>query len=358
MNASRSIEPDRRRRLVLLVLLGGGLLAAALLPYYIGSPFWVLVATDICIFAVLGLSYNLLIGQVGLFSLGHAVFFGASSYAVANLVTNGTPLPIAIVGGVVASTLMALVIAVGTVHVSGIYFGIVTLAIAQAFYTGAGQNLFGLTGGENGLYIQGIPEFLNVNVNVSGLYWVALSVLVAVVFAVGILRRSTPGRIWVAIRENSVRAESLGINLRVQRVLVFTIAGGIAGLAGALNAILLQIASPDQLGITIVVQSLLIVIIGGPGSYLGPLLGAVVVRLSGPLLDELAQQDWVQALPNTAEHIVTSHDLVLGVLYIGLVLFLPGGFASILAKRGQRRQAERPQEPGDEQPVSPVGVLR
>lgn len=303
-----------------------------LLPWYVTDAYWVTIAADVCIFAILGLSYNLLLGQIGLFSFGHALFFGAAAYIVANLTTGGMGLLPGAVLAVLGNVLLAVVIGLLTVRVSGIYFAIVTVAFAQAAFFAAERDVLGLTGGENGKPVEGIPRTLNVNVMPENMYYLAFALLVVSVIAVWLIRRAMVGRVWEAIRENPIRAQALGVNISSQRIVAFAVSGALAGVAGVLQAISLQYATPNELAIEITVQALLITIIGGPGTLLGPLLGAVFVRVSAPLIDEWADSAFVSGLSEVPQRALTSHPLLLGVVYILLVLFLPGGLASI----GQR----------------------
>lgn len=321
------LVPNTKRPLLALALVV--LVLLALLPWFITSSYWVLVAADVCVFAVFGLSYNLLLGQLGLFSLGHALFFGVAGYGVANLFMHGSGLLVGALVAIVGTAVLAFLIGSVTLRVPGIYFAIVTLAIAQAVFTAAGRNVFGLTGGEDGIYLSGLPTWLNVNTSPDNIYWMAFVVLVAVTAVVGVVRASPMGKNWEAIRENPVRAEALGLNVSAHRLAGFVLAGTLAGVAGVLNAIALQVAAPNQMSLNIMVQALLIVIIGGPGTFLGPILGAALVRTTGPLLDQLDRASWVESLPAAIHRAITSHALVLGIVYVLLVLFLPGGLSSL-----------------------------
>jgi branched-chain amino acid transport system permease protein len=321
------------------------IVAGATLPLYLDDAYWMLVGADVCIFAILGLSYNLLLGQLGLFSLGHALFFGFAGYATAILMNAGVDMWTAIALAAAGCAVLALLIALVTIHISGIYFAIITLALAQAGMTAAQQNIFDLTGGENGLFVSGIPPEFNVNVQTAPFYWLAFGAMLIVIATVGVLRVAPMGALWAGIRDNPVRSESLGVNVRLERGAAFVIAALLAGVAGALNVLALQIASPDQLGLTIMVQTLLIVIIGGPGSFLGPVIGALLVRLSGPFLDELAAQPWMSSLPVPIERALSSHDLILGIVYILLVLFLPGGIASLVRREETGAGGSKPKRP-------------
>lgn len=336
-----------RATLMRIIIAVVAVIAILTLPLWMESQYWLLVAADICVFAIFGMSYNILLGQIGLLSLGHALLFGFASYTVATAMTAGFGVIVSVLVAIGASALVGFLVGAATLHIRGIFFSIITLALGQAAFAAAATNLFGLTGGENGMRVPDIPEPLNVNFGSVNFYLLAAISMLVVLAVTAVLKRAPMGVLWRGIRDNHVRAESLGVNIPRQRLVGLTVSGAIAGFAGGLNALLLQISSPDQLSMAIQIQVLLIVIIGGPGSVLGPILGAIVVRLSGPLLDQLDRQDWLRQLPPQVERTVTSHDLILGILYILLVLFLPGGLIS-LAQRGRRGARRRPPPAADE----------
>jgi branched-chain amino acid transport system permease protein len=331
---------DRGRLAALAAVVALGAAASIAVPFLWDSPYWISVGANIATFAIFGISYNILLGSAGVFSFGHALFFGLSGYVIANLMLRtdlnffvGAAIAIA------ATALLSALVGVLTARLSGISLSIVTLAVAEAFYMGAGQDIGGLTRGEDGLYLERIPEFLNINLHADNVYWLALGVLALVLVVTALLRRSPLGRNWRAMRENRLRAEALGINVRAQQVAVLTVAGAIAGAAGILNALYVQAAAPDNLHLNITVQAILITIIGGPGSFWGPIAGAIFVRGSAPLLDEFGQT-FVSSFSDVPQRALTSHPLILGVIYVVLVMFLPGGIASIgQVIRSRRRRA-------------------
>lgn len=317
-----------RSRTIQAVLLALAALVALFLPY-MTTPFWLNVAIDICAFAVLGISYNILLGRAGIFSFGHALFFGGGAYALAAFTTDsGLPLAVAALGGVLVATVLALLVGLVAARVRGIYFGMLTLAVAQVGFTIADRDIGGITGGENGLAVGGIPELLNSNVRQDMLYWLSFGVLAGVLILVAIMYRSAAGRFWEGMRENEVRMQATGVNVARHRLTVFIVAGALAGVAGVMHALSVQTVTPSDTNVPITVQALLITVIGGSGSFWGPVLGATFVRMMPPLLDELAANPSVQELPDRLERAVTSQFLILGIIYILFVVYLPGGFTA------------------------------
>lgn len=311
------------------------LFVAFWVPFWF-SPYWVTVGIDVGVFAILGVSYNLLLGRIGLFSLGHALLYGVAAYAVADFTTrSGLGLLPSAVLAVLASGLVAAVTGLVASGARGIYFAMMTLAFAQVGFVLAETDAAGLSGGEDGLTVSGIPELLNVNVRQDGLYWLALATLAAVLVVVAVLRTSAAGQLWSAIRENEVRAAALGVDVRRQRVIAYAVAGVLAGVAGVIFSLSVQTVTPSTMSVSVTVQALLITVIGGTGTFWGPVLGALFVRTSAPLLDQLADTRAVQGLSDPVERALTSQPLILGTVYILFVLFLPGGLAAL----GRRRRA-------------------
>jgi branched-chain amino acid transport system permease protein len=313
---------------------GGAIVIAV--PFWF-SPFWVTVGVDVCAFATLGASYNLLLGRVGLFSLGHALLFGLAAYVVANLTTrSGLSLLPAAVVGVVASAAVAAVTGLVAAGARGIYFAMMTLAFAQVGFVLAETDAAGFSGGEDGLPVSGIPELINVNVRQDALYWLALATLAVVLVVVAVIRASAAGRLWNAVRENDVRAAALGIDVRRQRVIAYSVAGAMAGVAGVIFALSVQTVTPSTVSVSVTIQALLITVIGGTGTFWGPVVGALLVRTSAPLLDELAGTSFVQQMSAPLERAVTSQPLILGTLYILFVLFLPAGVVGAVDQARRR----------------------
>lgn len=310
--------------------LGAAVLAG--MPFLM-SAFWLNVLVGVAILGMYAMSYDLLLGRAGLFSFGHALFLGSSAYAVAFVTTRQElPLWMGLVSGVLVATALAGLVGLIVSKVRGIYFGMLTLAIAQVGFSLADRDVGGFTGGENGLAVSDIPEALNANLGPVTLYWAVLAVFAVVIATLAVIRQSAAGQLWLAIRENEVRAQALGVDVRRQRWLVFTISGAFAGVAGALHALATQTVTPSVLAIAMTVQALLSVVIGGLGTFWGPLLGATFVGVLPPLLDGFSTSSLITGLPDTLERAATSYFLVLGLCYVLFVLFLPGGFMAALRR--------------------------
>lgn len=180
---------DRGRLAALAAVVALGAAASIAVPFLWDSPYWISVGANIATFAIFGISYNILLGSAGVFSFGHALFFGLSGYVIANLMLR-TDLNffVGATFAIAATALLSALVGVLTARLSGITLSIVTLAVAEAFFMGAGQDIGGLTRGEDGLYLERIPEFLNINLHADNVYWLALGVLALVLVVTALLR--------------------------------------------------------------------------------------------------------------------------------------------------------------------------
>lgn len=279
----------------------------------LGAPRFLLVLmTEMLIFGLLAMSYDLLLGVTGILSFGHALFFGAGAYAVGILFKAGAPLWVMIAAGLPVVLLAATVVGALSLRVRGIYFAMVTLAFAEFAHILAGK-LYRFTGGDDG--IAGIRP-AGVPTSAAGFYILTVVVVALGALALFRLNDSLPGRVWSAIRENEERVRFLGFDLFRYRLGAIVASGLLAGVAGGLYALSIRFAFPALLSMDTTLKVLLMTIIGGMGSLYGPFLGA--------------------ALITTLSHVVSSYvdrwPLVFGVIYVLLVLFFPTGIAGSLRR--------------------------
>src|SRR5579863_4942396 len=215
------------------------LVAAVLAPFAVYPVF---LMTALC-FALFACAFNLLLGQVGLLSFGHATFFATASYVTGYLIKeHALTAGLGILGGTLAATVLGLIIALLVIRRQGIYFAMITLALAQLMYFVYLEAHF--TGGEDGL--QGIPRgrllwAINLE-NDRTLYYVVLAIVALGVWMVWRTIHSPFGQVLKAIRENEPRAISLGYDVNRYKILAFVLSATLAGLAGALNALVLGFA--------------------------------------------------------------------------------------------------------------------
>jgi len=276
------------------------------------------------VFVIANMGLNLTVGYAGQKSLGHAAFFGIGAYSVAILMKAGFSfwlgLPVAAVGCFV----IGLGLGFPALRVQTIYLAFATLGFNTAIWL-VMRNEEWLTGGTFGINNVGRPGFfgLELDSNLAYYYFVLAMTIVVAALLWGLLR-SPWGKAFTALRDNPIRAESLGINIQAYTLLSFAIGAACAGVAGALFASLVQFVEPAPFGVGASIMMYLMVVVGGPGYFFGPLLGSAV----GVLLPEWLRfaQAW--------------YLFVFGSAVIVLMLWLPDGLLSI-PDRIKARRASR-----------------
>lgn len=284
IHAVTVLRPSAATLIVLFV-------AALILPGFVYPVFLMKV---MC-FALFACAYNILIGYVGLLAFGHAMFFGGAAYITGYLLRDmGWPPEFAILAGAAFAAMMGLIVGLLSIGRHGIYFAMITLAIAQMFFFFCVQS--SLTGGENGL--SAIPRgvmfgFLNLN-NDRTLYMVVLAIVSLAITMIYRIIHSPFGQLIRGVRDNEQRAISLGYNIRNVKLLAFVLSAGFAGLAGALKAIVLQLVTLVDVSWATSGEVVLMTLIGGIGTVAGPIIGAAVILVIQNYLTGFAQ--WVLAM--------------------------------------------------------------
>jgi branched-chain amino acid transport system permease protein len=282
------------------------------------------IIRQILIFAIFASSLNLLVGYAGLPSLGHAAFFGGGAYAAAiaaqRIATD--QLLVTLAAGVIGAALLALVIGSLAVRAVGIFFLMLTLALAQMVFSVAYQATE-ITGGSNGFSGVHRPTLFGLDFSAADdLYVLASVVFLGVILLLWRVTSSTYGRALAGVRENERRMRALGYDTRMLKLSAFVLAGAIAGVAGALSSYEFRFVSPNDVALGTSVTAFVMVLIGGAGTLAGPLVGAAVV-----LLIERALPSQIPA------------QMVLGVLFILFVVFARQGVVG--AARGLWRARSR-----------------
>ncbi|WP_114470067.1 branched-chain amino acid ABC transporter permease [Pseudorhodoferax soli] len=274
LNAPRSAAPAAARNANVWWLL---LLLLALAVPFQSVVYPVFVMKILC-YALFACAFNLLLGYAGLLSFGHAAFFGGASYATAYLCTSLGVGPLAgLAAGALVGVLLGTAVGAIAIRRTGIYFAMVTLALAQLIYFLALQAPF--TGGEDG--IQNIPrgELLGLVdlSNDTAMYYLVLAVFCAGFALVHRVVHSPFGEVLTAIRENEARATSLGYRVNHYKLLAFVLSSGLAGLAGSTKALVFQVATLSDVRWHASGEVVLMALLGGVGTLLGPMVGAGVV---------------------------------------------------------------------------------
>jgi branched-chain amino acid transport system permease protein len=300
-----------------------GAIVLAVLPWVPGlqSDFGRSLLTQMGIAAVFALSFNLLLGQTGLLSFGHAVYFGLGGYVSAHFmraINAGLPIPIPFVpvAGALAGLAFGIVFGALTTRRGGTIFALISLGVGELVHS-ASLMLPSFFGGEEGVTASRTkaPHLfgLDFGSQLQVYYVIAVWLLISAALMHAFLR--TPvGRLCNAVRENPERVEFIGYNPQRIRFIVFTIAAAFAGLAGGLHAINYEIVAAESLSATRSGEVLLMVYIGGVHHFIGAILGAVAIT-------------WLQV---SLSDYTTAWLLYLGLLFMGIVAFVPGGLAGLV----------------------------
>jgi branched-chain amino acid transport system permease protein len=304
------------RRLLLWSFFAVVLIALPPVVLALGQPFYVDLVRRIMIFAIAAVSLNLILGYGGMVSFGHAAYLGIGGYAVGILAFYGLANGWLHFGvAIAASALAALVIGAVSIRTSGIYFIMITLAFTQMlYYLGLSLAVFG---GDDGMRLKSRSSFPLVDLGDSvQFYYLVLVLLAAALYLTHRIVSSRFGMVLRAARSNEARSCAIGFSPYAYRLVAFTIAGAMGGLAGALLANHTNYLTPDFMHWTRSGEIMFMVILGGMGTAAGPVAGAFALLL----LEDL--------LAGWTEH----WQVILGPLLVLSVIFFKRGLAGILFK--------------------------
>jgi branched-chain amino acid transport system permease protein len=340
--SSAAVPPPSRSRAVPFAMAAAGL-ALAVLPFVdasipgvftgpMSSPGTLQILAVGLVFAGVAMSYDLLLGYTGLLSLGHALYFALGLYGTNYLMRTyelsySVAVPIALVVALFVAALLGSV----ALRVRGVAFAMVTLAFAEAFHVFIEADPLRISGGEEGLALASaqVPSLLSGVMNTRWVYWLALA-FAAVTFVV--CRQavaSRAGRVWQAIRENEDRVELLGLIPFRFKLLSFGLSAVLAAGGGAVYLLLVRGATPASASSVFTLNLIVMVVLGGLGRLWGAALGGLLFGFLQLRLPGLARSGVFEPLPDVLEGPLTEPLFILGALFIVLVMFAPGGIASI-----------------------------
>ncbi|MBO6849952.1 MAG: branched-chain amino acid ABC transporter permease [Marinobacter sp.] len=271
-------------------------------------------------FALFAVAFNLLLGFTGLLSFGHAAFLAAGGYTTGYLLSSysGLTTEMGIIAGTAAATVLGLLFAIVAIRRQGIYFAMITLALAQLLYFVFVQAPF--TGGEDGLH--GVPRghlfgLIDLENNVA-MYYFVLAVFLGGYLLVQRIVNSPYGQVLNAIKQNEPRAVSLGYNVDRYKIIAFVISAGLAGLAGSMKTVVFQLASLNDAHWHMSGEVILMTLLGGTGTLLGPVVGATFVVNLEYQLSQGPLGDWV--------------DPILGAIFVITVIAFRSGIVGEVQK--------------------------
>lgn len=303
-------------------------LTMVLLPLAFPNAYALTLLTQIAVMIIFTLSFNLLYGETGMLSFGHALYFGAGAFGAVHCLNawSGFPVTLLPLAGGLAGALCALLAGWFSTRRGGLTFAMISLAVAELAIAMAPM-LPRLFGGEGGITTNrvtgtgwfGISYGPGIEVYALTTAWCLVSMLAMQAF-----KRTPLGSMANAVRDNAERAGFIGCDSRIVRWRVMMVSGFFAGIAGALGAIQFEVATGESFGHAQSAAPLIASVIGGAGSFIGPVAGAIVYTLAAGALATLTP-----AWP-----------FYLGCLFIGVMLFAPDGLAALLRSPAARRAIE------------------
>lgn len=307
-----------------LAALGAGLAAVPLFADH-GTTYFV---TLILIWSIFAVAYNLVFGLTGLLSFGHAAFFGTGAFAFA-LTMRSYPdmFPLALLAGIAAAAATAAVAGMLALRLSGIYFSLTTLAIAELIFFVTSSPLRDISGGEDGIAgilrptLFGVPFYDDTN-----FYLLVLAIFMVVLAGVATFRESPFGKVLNGIRLNEIRAEQVGFNTRLSKLIAFVVSGAVSGLAGALLVCLMMFFNSQLMHWTASGDVVIMTLLGGKGTLLGPVLGVAAYELAREQISSYTVH-WYG---------------ILGICFILATLYMPDGLMGLVRAIAARISGGRP----------------
>jgi branched-chain amino acid transport system permease protein len=309
-------------------LLWAGIIIALFLYPKVFGIYYTNFFVTFAIFSVFSVSYNFLLGYTGLFSFGHAMFFGTGGYGAALALTHikGLSTLAALGMGMVAAIILALILCPLVVRVSGTAFAMLHLAFGQLMYV-LSLKLRNITGGEDGVGgfpippIE-IPGILSINLKDSAnFYYFAMIVLGLSVWIMWFFTKTPFGQIQVGVRDNAKRVDYMGFKVPQTKAVIYVISGAFAGVAGAVYALFQNLISADG-GLSVIISftPVINVMVGGVASFFGPFWGTAIL----------------QVVTEITTRYTDRVELVDGLILILIIMFAPGGFMGFIGYLRQR----------------------
>jgi branched-chain amino acid transport system permease protein len=295
-----------RRRITFAVVF----VVLAVIPFFLNA-YWVDVLNSVGLYAILGLSLNLIVGHAGLFNLGHAAFFAVGAYTAAILNTSfGIPILWLLPLSGLAAGLFAVLIARPVIHLRGDYLCIVTIGLGEIVRIALINDVFGITGGANGIFGIARPVLFGFTIrSPQAFYYLIWSFAALTVFLFHRLEHSRFGRALNYLREDETAAEGSGIDTGSYKLVIFGIGAFWAGMAGDIYAAKMTIIAPESFSFWESVLIFTLVILGGAGSIPGVILGAFLIV----------------GLPEIFRDFANARMLVFGAAMMAMMIFRPEG---------------------------------
>jgi branched-chain amino acid transport system permease protein len=299
-----------------LFWLGVGIIVLLLCPVFL-ARFYVYLLSIILLYGLLATSLNFVLGYGGIFQFHHAVFYGVGAYGTTLMLTKtGLPAVLAFIAGPLIAAALGLVIGIICIRLSKLYFGMLQISLGSLVWAIV-YRWYSFTGGDDGIHGIPIPEILSAP---KSAYYFTLIVTVLCLFIMWKIIHSPFGSALQGIRDNPVRSEMIGINVKRHQLLALALAGFFAGVAGSLFVVVDNTVFPDMLFWTLSLEILIMCLLGGWFTFLGPMLGAAVIV----------------ALRTFVSTYTGYWALVLGIIMMLVIFFLPNGILGYVEEKIKR----------------------
>jgi branched-chain amino acid transport system permease protein len=319
---STSKFQEKKSKLYLYLIIAASLLLSIALPLIFKSDLLLSILCQIGVMIIFALSYNMILGQTGLLSFGHAVYFGLGAYSTIHLLnfiskSASIPVPLLPLAGGISGLLIAIVLGYITTKKAGTTFAMISMGIAEMVHACSLMfpSFFGGEGGISSNRVIGKPGLFGITYGPQiEFYFLILGWVLLTAILMYAISRTPLGRMANAVRDNPERAEFVGYNPQRVRYFMLILSGFFAGIAGGLNALNYEIVTAETVGSHMSGVVLLMTFVGGMGSFYGPIIGAALITFMQIFIGGVSKA-WL---------------FYLGLLFVMMVLFIPGGVASII----------------------------
>jgi branched-chain amino acid transport system permease protein len=300
-----------KRRSLVATLVVLGIMCA--LPQFL-PRFYVYVASIVLLTGLLATSLNLAIGYGGIYQFHHTVFYGVGAYGTALMLTRaGAPAPVAMIAGPLAAAALSLVMGVVCVRLSKLYFGMLQISLGSLVWVTV-YRWYSFTGGDDGIHGVPLPDLIS---SAKGAYYYTLAVTVLCLFAMRRIAGSPFGKTLQGVRDNPVRSEAIGVDVKRHKLAALVIAGFFGGVAGSLFVVVDTSVFPDMMFWTWSLEVLIMCLLGGMYTFWGPFVGSSTLVLLRVFVSVYTQY-W---------------GLILGTILSLVIVFLPDGLLGFFVRR-------------------------
>ncbi|HOP84926.1 MAG TPA: branched-chain amino acid ABC transporter permease [Syntrophorhabdaceae bacterium] len=290
-----------------------GLIILFIFPLFL-PRFYVYLISIILLTGLLATSLNIVLGYGGIFQFHHAVFYGAGAYATALMIIKSGLTPwLGFLVGPLVSVLLSLIMGIICIRLSKLYFGMLQISLGSLVWIIV-YRWYSFTGGDDGIHGVPLPDIIS---SPTSAYYFTLVITLISIFIMYKIIKSPFGSALQGIRDNPVRSEMIGINVKRHQLLALIIAGFFAGIAGSLFVVVDNTVFPDMLFWTLSLEILIMCLLGGWFSFLGPMLGAAIIILLRTFVSTFTSY-WT---------------LVLGILMMFVIFFLPNGVLGYIEEK-------------------------